>query len=545
MVSESKSICLAAAVYFGCLCLPVLLVAASERNDTTYGATSGATPSSPLVEASSVPLPAEGNNAKLDTLTDSDEESAIEETLPDPAPPPPPQPWKILFYDNNFSYKQDPDHQHLWGEELKEIPLDAFPIENTLISTGGELRYRYMDEVNRLRAPFTTLRRDTYDLWRWRQYVDLKVSDIFRGYVEGIDASSFGEDLPESSIDSNRWDLLNAFFDLHVADLDDQPVQFRFGRQELLYGSQRLVSPLDWSNTRRNFEGFKLFSKGEVWDVDLWATRPVNTAAGNTTLARLDNSYDTNDASRTFSGFFATNHGDPQTTSDLYWLWDRDRDLATTHLHRNRHTVGGRWLKHRPIKNELGDAIRTWHIEAEGGYQFGTDSGQRVQAGFMTAGAGHTWNQLPWSPEVWLFYDWASGDHDATDDESNTFQQLFPLAHAYLGLIDNVARQNISDVNGRVSFKPTKKLQLQTAYHFIDLATNNDFIYTVTGAPAGATNVGNKVGNELDLPANYDINPNMSVQVAYFWFWYGSAVQNGPLNRDDAKQIYVQTTIHY
>ncbi|MEX1230736.1 MAG: alginate export family protein [Planctomycetaceae bacterium] len=71
-------------------------------------------------------------------------------------------------------------------------------------------------------------------------------------------------------------------------------------------------------------------------------------------------------------------------------------------------------------------------------------------------------------------YDWASGDHDATDNESNTFQQLFPLAHAYLGLIDNVARQNISDINAKVTLKPTKKLQ--GAYHFIDLATDNDFI---------------------------------------------------------------------
>ncbi|MFN0195787.1 MAG: alginate export family protein [Planctomycetaceae bacterium] len=483
-----------------------------------------------------------------DVVPPSIEETAEEpaEEAPSPPPPaPPPQPWKGLFFDNNFSYKQDPDHKHLFGEELKDIPFDAFPIEETTISTGGEVRYRYMDEVNRLRPPFGLTTRDTYDLWRWRQYFDVHVSDLFRGYVEGIDASSFGEELPEAGIDVNRWDLLNAFFDLHVADLGDQAVQFRFGRQELLYGSQRLVSPLDWANTRRNFEGFKLFTKGDVWDIDAWSTRPVNTAAGNTTLARLDNSYDTNDASRTFSGVYATHHGDPQSTYDMYWLFDRDVDLPTTHLHRNRHTVGGRWLKHKPIKDESGDVSRTWHTEAEGGYQFGTDSGQRVEAGFITLGGGHTWNQLPWSPEVWMFYDWASGDHDPADDESNTFQHLFPLAHAYMGLIDNVARQNISDINARVQLKPTKKLQLQGAYHFIDLATDNDFIYTVTGSPAGTTNVGNKVGDELDLLANYDVNTNVSVQVAYFWFWYGSAVQNSALDRDDAKQFYVQTTLRY
>ncbi len=472
-------------------------------------------------------------------------ETKTAESAPAPPKTPPPQPWKGLFYDNDFSYKNNPDHIHLWGEEFKDIPFDAFPFEETRISAGGELRYRYMDEINRLRPPFASTRRDTYDLWRWRQYVDMHVSDLFRAYVEGIDASSFGEDLPETSIDVNRWDLLNAFFDLHVADIDNQAVQFRFGRQELLYGSQRLVSPLDWANTRRNFEGFKLFTKGDTWDVDMWATRPVNSAAGNTTLARLDNSYDTNDASRTFSGIFATQHADPSTTYDMYWLWDRDLDLPTSHLHRNRHTAGARWLKNRPVKDDSGDVIRTWHAEVEGGYQFGTDSGQRVEAGFVTVGGGHTWNQLPWSPQVWVFYDWASGDHDPTDNESNTFQQLFPLAHAYLGLIDNVARQNISDINGRLTLKPTDKLQLQTAYHFIDLATDNDFIYTVTGAPAGVTQAGSKIGDELDLLANYDFNANLSVQAAYFWFWYGSAVQNTSLDRGDGQQFYVQTTIRY
>ena len=70
------------------------------------------------------------------------------------APKPPPQPWKPVFFDNDFSYKKTP-HTHLFGEDLKDIPLDeVLPwdiTEDTKISVGGEVRHRYMDERNRLR----------------------------------------------------------------------------------------------------------------------------------------------------------------------------------------------------------------------------------------------------------------------------------------------------------------------------------------------------------------------------------------------------------
>lgn len=175
------------------------------------------------------------------------------------APKAPPKPFKPLFFDNDFSYARQPDHPHVWGEELKEMPFCG-DCDDSWISFGGELRYRYMDEDNRLRPGGPG--RSTYDLWRWRNYVDARFSKSFRVYVEMIDASIFDNELPVTGIDKNRWDLQNYFFDLQVGELGEQPVFFRYGRQELLYGNQRLVSPLDWANTRRNFEGFKLFSKG-------------------------------------------------------------------------------------------------------------------------------------------------------------------------------------------------------------------------------------------------------------------------------------------
>src|SRR6187397_1802880 len=90
-----------------------------------------------------------------------------------------------------------------------------------------------------------------------------------------IDASMGNNPLTTTGIDVNRWDLQNLLVDLKIAERDDKPVYLRVGRQELLYGSQRLVSPLDWANTRRNFEGVTFLYKGTDWNIDAFLTHPI------------------------------------------------------------------------------------------------------------------------------------------------------------------------------------------------------------------------------------------------------------------------------
>ena len=466
--------------------------------------------------------------------------SSAETCCPDPSPAP--VPWKTLFFDNDFRYKNNCCAPYLFGEELKDLSLD-FPTSESRISVGGELRFRHINEDNRLRPGGPG--QSTYDLWRWRNYIDFHYNESLRGYVEMLDASIFNEELPATSIDLNRWNIQNAFVDMRITELDNGPVWVRFGRQELLYGSQRLVSPLDWGNTRRNFEGFKLFHRGKTWDLDAWATHPVNTAAGHGPLTVFDNGRDKADGSRYFSGAYVVYKGFDRSTLDGYWLWDRESDFRGTAADVSRHTVGTRWQYNRPVQDGCSDVTRIWHVDVEGGYQFGHDTNETVRAGFFTAGLGHTWKSLLWSPTLWLFYDWASGDDDPDDGANNSFRQLFPLGHAYVGLIDNVARQNISDVNFKLVMHPADKLTLTTSFHWMDLDTQNDFIYNVAGVPVGTTGSGTEIGEELDIVANYQFNPNFSMQAGYFWFWYGSAVENSGLNRGDAEQFYLQTTLRY
>ena len=71
------------------------------------------------------------------------------------------------------------------------------------------------------------------------------------GSAEGIAAFSNSQDLPSLPIDQTGFDFLNLFMDFKLADVLGKAAYLRVGRQELLFGSQRLVSNLDWANTRR------------------------------------------------------------------------------------------------------------------------------------------------------------------------------------------------------------------------------------------------------------------------------------------------------
>jgi hypothetical protein len=321
-------------------------------------------------------------------------------------------------------------------------------------------------------------------LWRWRNYVDIKATDKVRVYVEMIDSSIFNQELPATGIDLNRWNIQNAFVDIKVGERDGQAVIFRAGRQELLYGAQHLISPLDWGNTRRNFEGFKVSSKGDVWDLDAFVTRPVNTATGNGPLSRFDNERDRADASRTFQGVYGVYHGVENQTIDAYWLWLNEQEPIAGRPDGSRHTTGLRWAGTRPISDCCDAPARIWSWDVEGAYQFGHDNGNTVSAAFFSANMAHQWKQAPWQPKLTSLFYWGSDDHDPTDGQDNTFNTLFPLRHAYWGFIDNLTGQNLADYSVQLSVAPTKKLTMLGAWHWFFLDRNTDVLYNVAGAPS-------------------------------------------------------------
>ena len=94
----------------------------------------------------------------------------------------------------------------------------------------------------------------------------------------------------------------------------------RGGRQELQYGKQRLVSPLDWANTRRTFDGAKLIAKAGDWRADTFLARLVQVQKYE---------FNDGDSGRDFYGVYATRKIAPwRAAADAYWL-SLNREAAT------------------------------------------------------------------------------------------------------------------------------------------------------------------------------------------------------------------------
>ncbi len=117
-------------------------------------------------------------------------------------------------------------------------------------------------------------------------------------------------------------------------------------------------------------------------------------------------------------------------------------------------------------------------MDNELGYQFGRNGdGSHISAYAVTLGAGRKLKG-DIKPTLWLYYDWASGDGSI----NNGWNQLFPLAHKYLGYMDFFGRRNIHDANMIFTVAPTEKLTLTTWLHYFALSNGDQGPYNVNGS---------------------------------------------------------------
>lgn len=420
---------------------------------------------------------------------------------------PPISPDFFPFYEANFGYLDDPKNtQHDYLDFTKRM----HPCDNWMLSFGGEERIRYMNEVDsRL-----TGRNNVYELLRTRVYGDLWYLDYFRVYVEYIDARSFNEDLPPLAIDVNKSDLLNAFADVKLGEIDKHPIYGRVGRQELCYGSQRLISPLDWANTRRTFEGIKGFYRGEKLNVDAFWVKPVTISPSH---------FDAADANRQFAGMWATYFPKQGQAIDLYYLFLENHFQQAAKLPPdgrggfNINTFGARYV---------GDYEKKLLWDFEGMWQFGEFINQSDSAGAGTAGLGYHVGQVPLEPTFWVYFDHAAGDQSG--GVGGTFNQLFPFGHYYFGFIDDVGRMNINDFNLHLYLYPTNWIVFNAQGHFFYLDSGRDALYNAAGTPirrSAKGNAGVHVGDELDLLMNFHLSQHSDILIGYSKLFAGEFIR--------------------
>jgi hypothetical protein len=410
-------------------------------------------------------------------------------------------------FDIPFNYLDDPKNtEHDYADPLKRMKIG----DDWMLSLGGQAWGRYMNEYNSRLGRVD----NDYFLYRTRVNADLWYKDIFRFYVEGIHANTVGQSLPPLLIDGTGTDFLNLFMEAKLGEYEEKPVYARVGRQELNLGSQRLVSTLDWANTRRTFQGASVYRNGDKWDSQFFWVQPV--------IPNF-NQLDWADTQQNFAGGYVNYRPAKGQSVEFYnYAYVNNNSIVQRGLQRGNISMDTIGARYTGDKNNV-----LWDVEAAG--QFGRTAGQNVAAAMATVGLGYNAKELAWHPTFWAYYDYATGDGSPNSGNFNTFNQLFPFGHYYMGWADLIGRQNIQDLNFHMYLYPTKWITFWTQYHIFQLANARDALYNTAGNvsrfdPTGRA--GRNVGQELDFIVNFHLTNHSDVMAGYSHLFAGSFIRN-------------------
>ncbi len=428
----------------------------------------------------------------------------------------------LLPQDEDWSVLRDVDREQLGLlDRLKFVPLDDEG--DVWISFGGQARVRgeLWRDFGFGQVPPTASRDDELALFRFLAHADLHVGRDFRVLLQGKSALLSDRELPggKRPTDEDRLDVQQLFADASFGEPGATRFTLRGGRSMLRFGKERLVSPLGWSNTLRAWDGVQGIVERGSWKATGFWTCVVEVDPTGANEADDDNQ---------FYGLYGSRAADGSLPAlDLYWLGYHQDGVAFngTTGDEERHTFGAR------LGGRFGQSA--WDYDVEGAYQLGRIGAGDVSAWMLGSELGRSFVDTRGTPRVWLGYDHASGD-DQSGGDVGTFNQLFPLGHAYLGFVDVIGRQNIHAVNLGVSLATSPKLRWALAHHLFWLADTADAIYNAGGGivrPAGSVD-SSWVGNELDLTASYTFDRHLSALLGVSRFFAGDALSDSGSSED-------------
>ncbi len=434
-------------------------------------------------------------------------------------------PYLTLRYEEDYSFLRDPSCKTDLWDGLKYVPLDRR--DDVYLSTGVDARVKYEYFRNFLwgQGPQDA---DGYVLQRYLVHGDLHVTPYARAFLQLQSALEEGRKGGPRATDEDKLDLNQAFLD-GVAPLGDgRSLTLRIGRQELSYGSQRLVSVRESPNVRQTFDALRLIFAVPGWRLDGFVSRPVDVHTGS-----FD---DRPNGPRSFWGVYAVTGLPilPDGHTDLYYLGlsnDRarfDQGLASE----VRQTVGTR-LWGRPAQ---------WDYNVELIYQWGTFGRGDIRAWGAASDTGYTLRTLPWRPRLAVRADINSGDRNPRDRNLQTFNALFPRG-SYFGEIAILGPANLFDVHPYVDLHPTDRVTVTVDADSFRRQSNRDGIYSPSGAVlrTGQRSRATHVGEQVALQAEWRVDAHCSIVANYTHFFAGRFIrETGPGKDMDYTTAWLQ-----
>ena len=432
--------------------------------------------------------------------------------------------YDIERWNEDYSYLRYPGSHTDFFDPIKYIPLNARG--DTYLSFGGQARYRY-DYFNNSEFGAGPQDENGFHLFRFLAHADAHFGPNFRVFVQ------FGSSLEYDRVggprpgDVDDFYVQQGFADLNFPFSDTNNLLVRFGRQELIYGAQRLISPNDWGNVRRSFEGLRLSLTMPNDTLDGFLVRPVIIEKSH---------FNSGDDHTAFAGIYNVTafpdllpQASPRFDSYLLLL-DRSPSQTTGYpVDSDTFTLGV-----RPHAN-LGD----WDFDLEADWQFGHYASSSICAYSIATEAGYTFSKVKFTPRVSLGFDLASG----SANPAHRFNQLFPPLYMYLGHLYLFGRENIIDLHSGLTLNLTPDVTLWLAEHIFWRQNSNDAVYSLTSTVVRASDGSRAlyIGNEFDISAAWQVDRHLAAYMGWAHLFTGQFINDtGP--HSDPDFFYVMLT---
>ncbi|MDQ6992886.1 MAG: alginate export family protein [Mariprofundus sp.] len=324
--------------------------------------------------------------------------------------------------------------------------------------------------------------------------------------------------------DFSQADLLKAYIQYDVGDFG-----VKLGRQQLVYGDQRLLGHLGWKDVARTFDGAKVMYHAGALKLDAFAVHPSDIVLMTPKTTAPQGSSLVTWEDRTLIGAYGTYTMAPKTGIDTYFInWSHNQQAAGASKGRNVNTYGAR----------LFGRANGFDGTAEAVFQSGKwNNTVNQKASAYAAKVGYTF--ATWKTRLGVEYDFSPGD-DKTSTTHKSFVFPFHTNHAHYGEMDRFSWANMKDLRLSLKTSPAKGFTLIGNVHFLTLDKAQGDWLNVVGAGnlfAGAsTYTQTKAGTEIDLKAVYKVAAvkGLKLVALYSVFNPGAAVAERNLGKADS-----------
>lgn len=301
--------------------------------------------------------------------------------------------------------------------------------------------------------------------------------------------------------DRQSLDIYQAWFMLE--DVFGAPIDFKIGRQQLVYGDQRLLGHLGWADTGRAFDAYKVSARLDIVQLDVFLAKLKETKGSPSDSGSDDDLY----------GLYSMwPIGEAHKLDAYYLVWKTDGG-------RNINTYGARFA---------GKAIGldyTAEMALQGGKWTATVD---QSASALAVTAGYTFADVMGGLRIGAEYDMGSGDGDATDTTQKNFVFPFHTNHIHYGYMDYFSWGNMKDIALKVKAKPADTVTAEIALHQFALAeAGGSWLNVVgTGTTLGGASTSTEAGQEIDLTLVYAYNKAVKITTGYSIFTPGQAAKD-------------------